>query len=202
MSIACILSGNFHQMKNSIGSSGNFKLLWSQAGGIFENVAVNRRCGFRSIATKAVGRSQEKRGKKSSSTDLKLVNGKEISSSTLNSESLKVHDLSSTQCYTPEQGIADSKRLEWPAAVLVFDIETTGFSRENDRIIEIAFRDLLGGRNSTFQTLVNPEKVVTNAYIHRISTHMVSKPGVPRYGFLNIPKDWACIFIFLCMKHA
>ncbi|XP_052729632.1 exonuclease DPD1, chloroplastic/mitochondrial isoform X2 [Vigna angularis] len=55
-----------------------------------------------------------------------------------------------------------------------------GLSRENERIIEIALRDLQGGENSTFQTLVNPQREVPNSRIHGITTHMVNKPDVPR----------------------
>ena len=78
-----------------------------------------------------------------------------------------------------QQEIAENKDLS-SYTVIVFDIETTGFSRENERIIEIALRDLQGGENSTFQTLVNPQCKVPNSHIHGITTHMVNKPGVPR----------------------
>lgn len=64
--------------------------------------------------------------------------------------------------------------------VIVFDLETTGFSRKKDRIIEIAFRDLRGGMNSSFQTLVNPEQIVPNSHVHGITTEMVNQPEVPR----------------------
>ncbi len=43
----------------------------------------------------------------------------------------------------------------------VFDVETTGFSPTNDRIIEIAaMRIDLDGTVSTFQTLVNPNRLI------------------------------------------
>lgn len=70
--------------------------------------------------------------------------------------------------------------LASPVTVIVFDIETTGLSREKERIIEFALRDLSGGENSTFQTLVNPERYVSNSKIHGITTRMVNKPEVPR----------------------
>ncbi|PIN04238.1 DNA-directed DNA polymerase [Handroanthus impetiginosus] len=66
------------------------------------------------------------------------------------------------------------------ATIICFDIETTGFGREKDRIIEIACQDLRGGENSTFQTLVNPERDVPNEQIHGISTRMVNRYDVPR----------------------
>ncbi|KAI4966370.1 hypothetical protein ZWY2020_041116 [Hordeum vulgare] len=52
-----------------------------------------------------------------------------------------------------------------PATILVFDIETTGFSL-----------------NSTFQTLINPEREVKNAAVHGISTNMVCSSDIPRFG--------------------
>ncbi|KAH9766046.1 exonuclease domain-containing protein [Citrus sinensis] len=60
------------------------------------------------------------------------------------------------------------------------DIETTGFFRDGERIIEIAIRDLSGGKNSCFQTLVNPERHVPNSHIHGITTKMVNRSYVPR----------------------
>ncbi|XP_065630729.1 exonuclease DPD1, chloroplastic/mitochondrial [Quercus suber] len=78
------------------------------------------------------------------------------------------------------QKIAENKELASLVTVIVFDIETTGFSRENERIIEIALRDLEGGENSTFQTLVNPQRFVPNSHVHGITTRMVNKADVPR----------------------
>ncbi|KAF7805070.1 importin subunit alpha-2-like [Senna tora] len=79
-----------------------------------------------------------------------------------------------------QQEIAQNKDLSSLVTVIVFDIETTGFSRVDGRIIEIALRDLQGGENSTFQTLVNPQRSVPNSHIHGITTQMVNKPEVPR----------------------
>ncbi|KAK9136768.1 hypothetical protein Sjap_007362 [Stephania japonica] len=70
--------------------------------------------------------------------------------------------------------------LQQLVTIIVFDIETTGLSRD-ERIIEIALRDLRGGESSTFQTLVNPEQCVPNSDIHGIATNMVNKPSVPRF---------------------
>ncbi|XVF66165.1 hypothetical protein PTKIN_Ptkin10aG0013300 [Pterospermum kingtungense] len=64
--------------------------------------------------------------------------------------------------------------------VFVFDIETTGFCIEIARIVEIAIRDLSGGRNSCFHTLINPDQHVPNSRIHGITTNMVNRPEVPR----------------------
>ncbi|KAK4491357.1 hypothetical protein RD792_002094 [Penstemon davidsonii] len=68
------------------------------------------------------------------------------------------------------------------ATVICFDIETTGLSKYKDRILEIALQDLRGGENSTFETLVNPQRNVPNERIHGISSLMVNKSDVPRIG--------------------
>ncbi|KAH7678656.1 DNA-directed DNA polymerase protein [Dioscorea alata] len=72
-------------------------------------------------------------------------------------------------------------------AIIVFDEETTGLSRKYDRIIEFAARDLRGGINSTFETLINPEIHVRNSHVHGITTQMVCNPNVPRFEEV-IPK--------------
>jgi DNA polymerase III epsilon subunit-like protein len=53
-----------------------------------------------------------------------------------------------------------TSEVEQPGTVLVFDIEITGFLHKDNRIIEIALRDLSGGKNCTFETLINPERSV------------------------------------------
>ncbi|XP_047158623.1 exonuclease DPD1, chloroplastic/mitochondrial-like [Vigna umbellata] len=78
------------------------------------------------------------------------------------------------------QEIAQYKNLSDLLTVIVFDVETTGYSRVNDRIIDIALRDLQGGEHSTFQTLVNPQCHVPNSHVHGIATHMVNRTDVPR----------------------
>lgn len=81
---------------------------------------------------------------------------------------------------TEVQSNQDFDELAKLATIICFDIETTGFRREDHRIIEIAFQDLRGGEYSTFQTLVNPEREVPNKEIHGISTSMVNRHDVPR----------------------
>lgn len=70
---------------------------------------------------------------------------------------------------------------EQPVKIFVIDTETTGLSKDRNRIIEIAIRDLSGGENSCFQTLVNPQVDVQNSHFHGITTTMVNHPDVPRY---------------------
>ncbi|KAK4753223.1 hypothetical protein SAY87_022021 [Trapa incisa] len=92
----------------------------------------------------------------------------------------KVTELHKIEGCNSQQRLANNKEFLSPVTTIVFDIETTGLSRENERIIEIAFRDLSGGENSTFQTLVNPQRYVSNPRFHGITTHMVNRPSVPR----------------------
>ncbi|KAI3445397.1 hypothetical protein Pfo_002062 [Paulownia fortunei] len=95
----------------------------------------------------------------------------ESASTKLNTFKVETTEVESDQYYT------DLAKL---ATIICFDIETTGFGRERDRIIEFACQDLRGGENSTFQTLVNPERDVPNEQIHGISTRMVNRYDVPR----------------------
>ncbi|PHT29066.1 hypothetical protein CQW23_31332 [Capsicum baccatum] len=98
--------------------------------------------------------------------------------------SSEITEIGSTQYVDIRQTIVENKDLAKLMTFIIFDIETTGFSRENERIIEIALRDLNGGENSTFQTLVNPGCSVPNSHIHGITTGMVKRPEVPRMGDL------------------
>ncbi|KAM1301073.1 hypothetical protein ACFX2H_012157 [Malus domestica] len=64
--------------------------------------------------------------------------------------------------------------------IFVLDLETTGLCRRIGHVTEIALRDLQGGKNSCFQTLVNPQQNVPNSSIHGIPTNMVTHSDVPR----------------------
>lgn len=99
----------------------------------------------------------------------KIISGS--SSTKINTYNIETAEIESDQYY------ADLAKL---ATIICFDIETTGFGREKDRIIEFGCQDLRGGENSTFQTLVNPERDVPNEQIHGISTRMVNRFDVPR----------------------
>ncbi|KAL1088329.1 hypothetical protein V6Z11_D08G244200 [Gossypium hirsutum] len=76
--------------------------------------------------------------------------------------------------------IAENKDLADLVTFIIYDTETSGLSRKDDRIIEIALQDLAGGENSTFQTLVNPGCYVANSHIHGITSNMVCRRDVPR----------------------
>ncbi|KAL6652006.1 hypothetical protein ACP70R_010931 [Stipagrostis hirtigluma subsp. patula] len=68
------------------------------------------------------------------------------------------------------------------ATVLVFDIETTGYLHKDHRITEFALRDLSGGKNCTFETLINPERRIPacTAALNKISDDLVCRPDIPR----------------------
>lgn len=92
----------------------------------------------------------------------------------------KIIEYQNVPCCDIQELIAQNKDISTLVTTIAFDIETTGFSRENDFIIEIGFQDISGGENSTFHTLVNPGRYVPNSHIHGISTNMVCRREVPR----------------------
>ncbi|XP_022876577.1 exonuclease DPD1, chloroplastic/mitochondrial-like [Olea europaea var. sylvestris] len=128
----------------------------------------------RSVNTKTGGKNDTM----SSKTSLRHEMSEETSSIKLNTYALETTEQKRSQSYV-SQKIADNKDLERLVTIIAFDIETTGFGREKDRVIEIAFQDLRGGKNSTFQTLVNPGRYVPNTNIHGISSNMVNRSDVP-----------------------
>ena len=71
------------------------------------------------------------------------------------------------------------EKTEPPLDVLVFDLETSRLSYRSGRIVEIGIRRVQGGKNSCFQTLVNPEQDIPNSYIHRLRTDIVRHTDVP-----------------------
>lgn len=127
-------------------------------------------------------------GKNKSAFSRKTTIRREILDETTKSEvdiySSEITEIGSTQYVDIRQTIAENKDLAKLMTFIIFDIETTGLSREHERIIEIALRDLHGGENSTFQTLVNPGRSVPNSHVHKITTGMVNRPDVPRMGDL------------------
>lgn len=180
MSLYSICCGNFHQLRNSIGNSYSIRLLKYHSRIIYETVLQNKRHKTRPFSTTVLARSTRKGSRQSFSRHL---HDESVESSIEVYKQSDLQHLKSLQCYNIPEKVSGVK-TEWPATILVFDIETTGFSRRNDRIIEFAVRDLMGGENSTFQTLINPEKDVRNTYVHGISNRMVCRPDIPRFGDL------------------
>ncbi|KAM0899167.1 hypothetical protein ACQ4PT_021465 [Festuca glaucescens] len=180
MSLYSICCGNFHQLRNSIGQSCSIRFLKYNSRITSENVLQNRRHKTRPFSTSVLVRSTRKACKQSFSNNRHLHGGSVESSIEVFKQS-DLHHLKPLQCYDIQEKVSGGK-TECPATILVFDIETTGFSRRGDRVIEFAARDLAGGKNSTFQTLINPEREIRNTAVHRISTSMVRRSDVPRFG--------------------
>ena len=181
MSLYSICCGNFHQLRNSIGQSCSIRFLKYHSRITSENVLQNRRHKTRPFSTSVLVRSTRRACKQSFSNNRHLHGGSVESPIEVFKQSDLQH-LKSLQCYDIQEKVSGDK-TECPATILVFDIETTGFSRRGDRVIEFAARDLTGGKNSTFQTLINPEIKVKNEDVHGITTNMVKRSDVPRYHF-------------------
>lgn len=173
-SLANFCRESFHSFSRRYGHSPSFKLLCSKTYGLEDQDSYTERWSRRRITTGT-------EGSKKAIQSHKLKNIKfEATSTTINVNKTEISKIQRIQHYDIQQIIAENKDLAKLVTAIVFDIETTGFSRENERIIEIALQDLLGGENSTFQTLVNPKRQVPNAHVHGITTDMVCKPDVPR----------------------
>ena len=108
------------------------------------------------------------------------MDGTVSTSTNLIVDKLEISESQRIQYCEVQEKVTENKDLAKLVTVIVFDTETTGLSRANDRIIEIGLQDLGGGENSTFQTLVNPERIVPNPHVHGITTYMVNRPDVPR----------------------
>ncbi|KAL2345631.1 hypothetical protein Fmac_006916 [Flemingia macrophylla] len=163
----------FNNFSNTCGNNSGIRRLSSRIYGL---QGGNRKKWTRPITTNTEGN----RSTTSKSIKHEIVNETILASSTVNVNKTQLAQFQEIEYCDLQQEIAQNKNLSSLVTVIVFDIETTGFSRENERIIEIALRDLQGGENSTFQTLVNPQCKVPNSHIHGITTQMVNKPGVPR----------------------
>ncbi|KAL8171795.1 hypothetical protein V2J09_023599, partial [Rumex salicifolius] len=137
----------------------------------------NRRWTRRSINTKVESEESALCGKPSTRPGIseEFVAGTKININRVESKGVQQIQYSDIQLK-----IAEDKDLARLVTFIVMDLETSGLSRETGRIIEIALQDLKGGRNSTFQTLVNPQCSITNAIIHGIRDDMVKRPDVPR----------------------
>ncbi|KAK9802868.1 hypothetical protein WJX72_002601 [[Myrmecia] bisecta] len=83
---------------------------------------------------------------------------------------------------TAEAGSTAAAASSGGHAFLIYDIESTGLSVKEDRILEIAFMHVASG--TTFSSLVNcaPVKVNHFAYkTHGISTRIVHDPALPNF---------------------
>lgn len=132
------------------------------------------------MTTKTEGRNKTNRTTKPSNLAREILNEKVSTSSGLNLNKTELSESQQLQYCGIQQMIAENKDLADLVTFIVYDTETSGLSRKDDRIIEIALLDLAGGENSTFQTLVNPGQYVANSHVHGITTNMVCRPDVPR----------------------
>ncbi|CAL9196704.1 exonuclease DPD1, chloroplastic/mitochondrial [Musa acuminata AAA Group] len=182
MSLASIWSGNFHQLWSSLGSNSTIKFLRLSTKCVPDKSFDARRCPLRQLTNVVEELRQEPQSFITSCGchDWRLEKVTIASTTNMNTHQQEIHELKAVQCYNIQESTL-KKSVERPATILVFDIETTGFSHQNERIIEFALRDLIGGKNSTFQTLVNPEKDVLNAFVHGIDTSMVNRRDVPTF---------------------
>ncbi|CAI7745579.1 unnamed protein product [Closterium sp. NIES-54] len=85
----------------------------------------------------------------------------------------------------PEQAAEDAYSEDGPLPVVILlDFETTGQGTTQNRIVELALRDVAGGRGAALHTLVNPfpRHISSEAErIHGISMRMVNRPSVPHW---------------------
>lgn len=169
---------SFHSLSRASGSSPRFRVQGSSTHEL--EGGYSRRSTGKTITTKTEVGNKDTLKSKTINLGQEISGGSIKTSTNIGIEKSKTSEFQRIQYPDTQQNIGESRDLIGLITIIVFDIETTGFSRENERIIEIAMQDLLGGKNSTFQTLVNPERYVPNQHIHGISTHMVSKPEIPR----------------------
>ncbi|KAJ4839494.1 hypothetical protein Tsubulata_027897 [Turnera subulata] len=166
---------SFHSLDRTYSSSSRFRLFNSKANAL--EGGYSRRWIRRPVSTQTERKNQTTRNSKPTTIKHEILDEIVSSGATLG---IAKAEISKFQICDIEKRIAENQDLAKLVTVVVFDIETTGFSREHERIIEIALQDLDGGANSTFQTLVNPGRHINNSHIHKITTNMVCRPSVPR----------------------
>ncbi|ESW16978.1 hypothetical protein PHAVU_007G199800 [Phaseolus vulgaris] len=159
------------------GNNSRIRLLGSRIYGLERGFAT--KWTKRLVATRAEGSKQTTWNTESKRTKHEISREEILPNATVNVNMTQLDQFQKIQ-WPEVQEIAQYKNLSDLLTVIVFDLETTGYSRVKDRIIEIALRDLQGGEDSTFQTLVNPQCHVPNSHIHGIATHMVNRTDVPR----------------------
>lgn len=169
----------FNDYKSASRNISSIRVFASRAGGFEEG--NRKKWTRRPLNTKAEGTKKVTSISKSGNLISEdISDGPSTTSTTVSIKNTEISESQSIRFCDIKPKIAESTDLASLVTVIVFDIETTGFSRDNERIIEIALLDIAGGENSTFQTLVNPERYVANSHIHGISTHKVNRPDIPR----------------------
>ncbi|XP_074569143.1 exonuclease DPD1, chloroplastic/mitochondrial-like [Curcuma longa] len=197
MSLSVFFSRNLHQLLNNLGSNSTIKFLKLQyctckqvhvwRFNLQNSVLANEaRLGLQSLVfVRAWSNKTTKLKSRKLSTNRATpckIEKRIVRASTINSKNQPAFFQPKTvNCHGFQQSTSVRKAIDWPATILVFDIETTGFSRRKERIIEFALRDLIGGKDSTFETLVNPEIPVSNTHAHGIRSYMVNRTDVPTF---------------------
>lgn len=178
--LAQFWSDNFHSSSRTCGYRSSSKLHGFKTYGC--DGGNSRRWTRRPLSTSTEGRNKSSQHSNPSKIRSELLDVTVSTSATLNLNKIETSQYEKIQYRDIREMIAENEDPASLVTVIIFDIETTGFSKTDDRIIEIALQDLQGGENSTFQTLVNPEREVpwNTTKIHGIRTDMVNKPGVPR----------------------
>ncbi|XP_050225531.1 exonuclease DPD1, chloroplastic/mitochondrial [Mercurialis annua] len=169
---------SFHSLPNKCGSNSTFRLHSAKLDGL--EGGYSRRWIRRPVSTKTEGTNKITQNKNKLTSASHGVLEETVSTSTLNITKTENIEYRNIPYFDIRREILENNDLAKLVTVIVFDLETTGFSRTEDRIVEIALRDLHGGENSTFQTLVNPGRSVPNTIVHGISKCMVENPNVPR----------------------
>ncbi|XVF28252.1 hypothetical protein REPUB_Repub15cG0013500 [Reevesia pubescens] len=171
------LSHNFHILRHSPGVCSKVKSLGSHAFEPFQPGTISRTQVFRPKSAVSGLRTRDIDKIEQSNARHEFLDG-QVQASTISSSVSNC--FRSIQYSDAKRRILESQDPKQLITLFVFDIETTGFCKETGRIIEIAIRDLLGGKNSCLHTLINPEQHVPNSHIHGITTNMVNRPDVPR----------------------
>ncbi|KAG6702307.1 hypothetical protein I3842_07G027900 [Carya illinoinensis] len=174
--LANVRRESFHSLSRNDVNSTSFKLIGPKIYGLER--AHDKKWSQRPVSTNA-GKNKTVQHSKLSNIGNEILDGTVPKIGTFNVNKKETSQFQKIQYSDIQQKIAENKDLAGLVTVLVFDLETTGFGRD-ERIIEIALQDLQGGENSTFQTLVNPQRNVPNSHIHGITTRKVNRPDVPR----------------------
>ncbi|KAJ0979893.1 hypothetical protein J5N97_015367 [Dioscorea zingiberensis] len=183
MSLTGMWLGNFHEVRNSLASRCRTNLHRFHTVKASKEVARPRKCI--PLPTTATVEERKQKSKKKQTCNNNLIIRETLGPyANISSGETSVHEPKPVQNIGVQQKVTENRAVDRPAVFIILDIETTGFSRTKDRIIEIAFQDLNGGKNSTFETLVRPDKLILNKKIHGISSQMVNRPGVPRFDEL------------------
>ena len=139
----------FHSFSTTCGNNSSIRLLSSRINGL---QGGQRKKWTRPKTTNIQGKGSTK----SKSINHQILSETILANATVNVNKTQLDQSQQIQ-YCDIQKIVENKDLSC-YTVIVFHNETTRFSRENDRIIEIALGDVQGGENTTFQTLLSHQQ--------------------------------------------